>query len=232
MGTAYDLIVGALQNCGAYAIGEPPNAAFGSMGLRMLNQLRAQWNAEGVACFGLRVGSTAATGAASYTIGTGADIGIDVHGVRAVTVTNGSGTTRELTRITFDEYMSLSDKTTAGEAQYYAFRQGAPAILYVYPAQSMGNILVTARGRFNPISNVSDTIPEPDEYLLTMEAALSVMMAPKFGKQLDPTVSSLAANGYAALRARANSDPPPIMDLGVDLRGTAYIDHMTEQRTF
>ncbi len=120
MATAYDLIVGALQNCGAYAIGEPPNAAFGSMGLRMLNQLRSQWNAEGVACFGLRVGSVAATGATSYTIGTGADIGIDVHGVRAVTVTESEGTTRELTRITFDEYMSLSDKTTAGEAQYYA----------------------------------------------------------------------------------------------------------------
>lgn len=44
MATAYDLIVGALQNCGAYDIGEPPNAAIGSMGLRMLNQLRAQWN--------------------------------------------------------------------------------------------------------------------------------------------------------------------------------------------
>ena len=52
--TAYDIVVGALQRCKVYAIGEPPTAAVGQIGLRTLNMMRAQMSAEGVACFGLQ----------------------------------------------------------------------------------------------------------------------------------------------------------------------------------
>ena len=41
-----------------------------------------------------------------------------------------------------------------------------------------------------------------------------------------------AAAGYAALKAQANNEPPPIMNTDGGLSGSAYLDHVTEERAF
>ena len=226
--TAYDIVVGALQRCKVYAIGEPPTAAVGQIGLRALNMMRAQMSAEGVACFGLQELTTSADGASSYTVGTGGDIAGRILGVRSVSILDGDAVTAP-DEVTLDEFRLLA-AAESGSPIYWAQKQGEPYSVYLWPAPASGTVRILARTTFANIAHLSDLIPEPDEYLEMFECMLAVRMADKFGSDPGPSTVATAERAYAALRARANSGPPPLLHIDEMLTGTAYIDHDTEER--
>lgn len=226
--TAYDIVVGALQRCKVYAIGEPPTAAVGQIGLRTLNMMRAQMSAEGVACFGLQELTTSADGASSYTVGTGGDIAGRILGVRSVSILDGDAVTAP-DEVTLDEFRLLA-AAESGSPIYWAQKQGEPYSVYLWPAPTSGTVRIIARTTFANIAHLSDLIPEPDEYLEMFECMLAVRMADKFGSDPGPSTVATAERAYAALRARANSGPPPLLHIDEMLTGTAYIDHDTEER--
>lgn len=226
--TAYDIVVGALQRCKVYAIGEPPTAAVGQMGLRTLNMMRAQMSAEGVACFGLQELTTSADGASSYTVGTGGDIAGRILGVRSVSILDGDAVTAP-DEVTLDEFRLLAAAESVSPI-YWAQKQGEPYSVYLWPAPASGTVRILARTTFANIAHLSDLIPEPDEYLEMFECMLAVRMADKFGSDPGPSTVATAERAYAALRARANSGPPPLLHIDEMLTGTAYIDHDTEER--
>ena len=226
--TAYDIVVGALQRCKVYAIGEPPTAAVGQIGLRTLNMMRAQMSAEGVACFGLQELTTSADGASSYTVGTGGDIAGRILGVRSVSILDGDAVTAP-DEVTLDEFRLLA-AAESGSPIYWAQKQGEPYSVYLWPAPASGTVRILARTTFANIAHLSDSIPEPDEYLEMFECMLAVRMADKFGSDPGPSTVATAERAYAALRARANSGPPPLLHIDEMLTGTAYIDHDTEER--
>lgn len=226
--TAYDIVVGALQRCKVYAIGEPPTAAVGQIGLRTLNMMRAQMSAEGVACFGLQEITTSADSASSYTVGTGGDIAGRILGVRSVSILDGDTVTAP-DEVTLDEFRLLAP-AESGSPIYWAQKQGEPYSVYLWPAPASGTVRILARTTFANIAHLSDLIPEPDEYLEMFEGMLAVRMADKFGSDPGPSTVATAERAYAALRARANSGPPPLLHIDGMLTGTAYIDHDTEER--
>ena len=226
--TAYDIVVGALQRCKVYAIGEPPTAAVGQIGLRTLNMMRAQMSAEGVACFGLQELTASADGASSYTVGTGGDIAGRILGVRSVSILDGDTVTAP-DEVTLDEFRLLA-AAESGSPIYWAQKQGEPYSVYLWPAPASGTVRILARTTFANIAHLSDLIPEPDEYLEMFECMLAVRMADKFGSDPGPSTVATAERAYAALRARANSGPPPLLHIDEMLTGTAYIDHDTEER--
>ena len=226
--TAYDIVVGALQRCKVYAIGEPPTAAVGQIGLRTLNMMRAQMSAEGVACFGLQELTASADGASSYTVGTGGDIAGRILGVRSVSILDGDAVTAP-DEVTLDEFRLLV-AAESGSPIYWAQKQGEPYSVYLWPAPASGTVRILARTTFANIAHLSDLIPEPDEYLEMFECMLAVRMADKFGSDPGPSTVATAERAYAALRARANSGPPPLLHIDEMLTGTAYIDHDTEER--
>lgn len=226
--TAYDIVVGALQRCKVYAIGEPPTAAVGQIGLRTLNMMRAQMSAEGVACFGLQELTTSADGASSYTVGTGGDIAGRILGVRSVSILDGDAVTAP-DEVTLDEFRLLA-AAESGSPIYWAQKQGEPYSVYLWPAPASGTVRILARTTFANIAHLSDLIPEPDEYLEMFECMLAVRMADKFGSDPGPSTVATAERAYAALRARANSGLPPLLHIDEMLTGTAYIDHDTEER--
>lgn len=226
--TAYDIVVGALQRCKVYAIGEPPTAAVGQIGLRTLNMMRAQMSADGVACFGLQELTTSADGASSYTVGTGGDIAGRILGVRSVSILDGDAVTAP-DEVTLDEFRLLA-AAESGSPIYWAQKQGEPYSVYLWPAPASGTVRILARTTFANIAHLSDLIPEPDEYLEMFECMLAVRMADKFGSDPGPSTVATAERAYAALRARSNSGPPPLLHIDEMLTGTAYIDHDTEER--
>lgn len=226
--TAYDIVVGALQRCKVYAIGEPPTAAVGQIGLRTLNMMRAQMSAEGVACFGLQELTASADGASSYTVGTGGDIAGRILGVRSVSILDGDTVTAP-DEVTLDEFRLLA-AAEIGSPIYWAQKQGEPYSVYLWPAPASGTVRILARTTFANIAHLSDLIPEPDEYLEMFECMLAVRMADKFGSDPGSSTVATAERAYAALRARANSGPPPLLHIDEMLTGTAYIDHDTEER--
>lgn len=228
MATAYDIVVGALQLCKAYAVGEPPSAAIGQVGLRSLNNMRAQWSADGVACFGLQELTIAANGSSEYTIGTGGDIAGRVIGIRSVTVVDGENVYAPI-QLSLDEFREIGGADT-GFPQYWAVKQGAPYSVYLWPAPAVGTVKFMARTPFAEIANLSDVIPDPPEYLEVMEAALAMRLADRFGSDAGTSTAAIAANGYAALKERASPCPPPILKLDSMLVDSVDLDHDTERR--
>lgn len=228
MATAYDIVVGALQRCKVYAIGEPPAAAVGQIGLRTLNMMRAQLSAEGVACFGIQELTTPADGASSYSVGTGGDIAGRILGVRTVSVVDGDTVTTP-EEITLDEFLTIGG-SDVGTPQFWAQKQGSPHVVYLRPSPNSGTVRITARTTFANIANLSDAIPEPDEYLELFECMLAIRLADKFGSDPGASTVATAERAYEALRTRANSGPPPVLSMDSALIGTAYIDHDTETR--
>ena len=151
--TAYDIVVGALQRCKVYAIGEPPTAAVGQIGLRTLNMMRAQMSAEGVACFGLQELTASADGASSYTVGTGGDIAGRILGVRSVSILDGD-TVTALDEVTLDEFRLLA-AAESGSPIYWAQKQGEPYSVYLWPAPASGTVRIPRA----PRSPTSRTFP-------------------------------------------------------------------------
>lgn len=231
MATALDLVTGALGLCGAYAPGEAPSAAMGQLGLRLLNQLRAQWNAEGVAVYGIQSQTVAVDGSSAYTFGTGGDFASRPLGIRSVYVDESAEVTHAPTECTLDEYWGTSDRTRAGIPAFWAYSQAQPlGSLYLFPVPQSGTLRVLVQTTFAPIANLSDTIPEPDEYLTPMEYGLAILLAPRIPVTLPEEVRTVAAQSYAALRARAQSQPPPILDMDPMLSGTVDRNPWTEER--
>ena len=209
--TAYDIVVGALQRCKVYAIGEPPTAAVGQIGLRTLNMMRAQMSAEGVACFGLQELTASADGASSYTVGTGGDNAGRILGGRSVSILDGD-TGAAPDEMALDEFRLLA-AAESGSPIYWAQKQGEPYSVYLWPAPASGTVRILARTTFANIAHLSDLIPEPDEYLEMFECMLAVRMADKFGSDPGSSTVATAVRAYAALRARANSGPPPLLHM-------------------
>lgn len=209
MATALDIANGAFELCGGSDLGLAPGGAEGGILLRLLNAMRAQWNAEGVICQGLRTLTAAADGGPIYTFGTGGDNATRPLGVRQVTVDDGT-TTYAPTLVTWEEYQQTSDRTLTGAPEWYAVNPAYPQIeVALYPAPTTGTVRVLAETAFAPIANLSDTLPEPDDYILPMEYNLAILFAPRIDKQLSDAVYATASRTYEAIAARANPQPPP-----------------------
>ena len=228
MASAYDIAVGALLRCKAYAPGEPPSAPIGQICLRTLNMMRAQLSAEGVTCYGLQELTTAADGSSSYTIGTGGDIAGRILGVRSLTVKDGD-TVTEPNEVTIDEFRTIGGSET-GSPQYWAQKQGSPYTVYLWPAPTSGTIRILSRTPFANIANLSDPIPEPDEYLEFFECMLAIRIADKLGSDPGEATAALAERAYQILRDRANPGIPPILQLDEMLTRSVDLNHETEER--
>lgn len=209
MATALDIAKGALALCGGSDLGNAPDAPIGADLLRLFNAMRAQWNAEGVPCQGLRTLAATVDGGPIYTFGTGGDNATRPLGVRQVTVDDGT-TTYAPTPLSWDEYQQASDRTLTGSPEWYAVNPAFPQIeVALWPAPTTGTVRVLAETAFAQIANLSDTVPEPDEYLLAFEYNLAILFAPRIAANLSEAVYATAGRAYEALAARANPQPPP-----------------------
>lgn len=232
MATAHDIVKGAYQILGAVAPEDPMSAALGAMGLRLLNAMRAQWNAEGLPCYGLQVITKTATGAASYTMGVGGDIATRPNGIQQVTLDDGETTcTPSIARL--DDLEATANRTEIGPPHFWALNSTYPlSVLHLYPAPASGTIRILAQVPFAPIANLSDDIPEPDWYELALEQNLAILLAPRMAVPLDDLTIQGAARAYEAVSARANPQPPPVIVLDNLLTSSVDRNVWTETRPY
>lgn len=220
MSTAADIITLALKDIQVLDETETPSAALMSDALATLNQMLAMWQIDKRFIFAQIDTTKAATGATTYTIGTGGDFNvatpprIDYAFLR---VNNIDYPIRVLGN--FEEYQSISLKTQSGtypEVMY--FNPGAAmGTIYVYPQPTIGTFHLITSAVMPVYTASADSIALPAEYDLVIRFSLAEILAAMMGVALRPDLAKLAKNARAMIR-RANTKVQAL-DLGGDSAG-------------
>lgn len=216
MTTALDLITLALKDLGALGIGQSVSAEDSQDALDTLNQMLGQWQGERLSMYHEIEVKKQATGAASYTIGTGGDFNVmrptDIKAA-FVRLNTGSIPVDYPVKIirSREDYSKLAVKSLASLPDHVFYDSAYPmGNLYWYPvppAQYELHVIVTES--LPQFATPASAINLPPEYMAAIRYNLACYLAPSF--QLEPTraLVMLATNAKRVLK-RMNAQIPSL----------------------
>ena len=199
--TRDDIIKGALRNLTAIAQGETPSAADIAYGAEALNALIKQWQTEGCKLWLYDEAELSLTAnSQSYTIGSGGNLNvtkpIEVMSARYHYYT--SGIDIPMTPLSRNEYFDLPLKSSTGvPLNYYPdYQTGSYVYFYIWPVISSSTsdtIKMTLKTEVEDFDSTSNNADFPTEWLRALKFNLAVDLAPEYGKEVGPTLGTLAA---------------------------------------
>lgn len=196
MTTASDLINLALRDAGAYGVGETVDAGDSADAFTTLQQLLALWQIDGLMVYAQVTSSFAATGALSYTVGTGGNVAI----ARPDKIDNvfwRSGTLDyPVTMLdSYEEYLDIVQKTLGSDPQYAFYLPSYPlGTLYLYPQPSTGTVHLTRLERLPTLTSITDTITLPPAYMMQIRYSLAEIFLMMFDLPANQKLERMAAN--------------------------------------
>ena len=197
MTTARDIIEGAARKIQILGRGQTLPADEAQNGLDILNGILGSWSVDGGMVYTESTDTFTATGAASYTVGSGGDVDIVRPSyVRDLYTTQGS-IDYSASAIDQTRYSQICDKDIAGEPDVYYYDGNYPlANLYLYPVPD-GTYTVTINTvkPLTAFASISDSYDMPPEYRRALEANLAVEWAVEHEKEATPTLRKIAKNG-------------------------------------
>jgi hypothetical protein len=223
--TARTLILSALRKIRAVSPEETPPAYQIENGLEALNDLLSSWAAERLLVYSIaqRTGALV-NGTNSYTIGSGATFNLTRPQRIERAFIRISNIDYPLEIVTRDSYMGIPDKTAAGQPDrlYYdaSYSQGK---VYVYPTPEQSYTLYM--DNWEPLTEFATSTTSytfPLEYKLAIKTNLPLVLAPEYGKTVDPDLRELARTSKGAIK-RLNHQP---MTTRLDYFGTAGRSHI------
>lgn len=210
MTTVIDIITLALKDINVLGTGETAPAADASDCLSTLNQLLGQWQAQKMLVTGQHDVSFSATGAQTYTIGTGQAINAPLPVTIDQAFYRLNGVDYPLAVLSsFEDYENITMKTLAGTIPSVVFLQrgATTGTVYVWPQPSTGAIHLTLRDVLDTYASLSDTLTLPAEYLLALRYSLAEQVMPSYGVGPRPDIVALAARARRVLK-RLNTQIP------------------------
>lgn len=227
--TPRDIITLALKDAGVDGVGQTAAAEDLNDAFTKLNMMMSQWNKKRWLIYHLLDVSKVATGAQSYTIGTGGDFSVtrpDMIDSAFVRFLNTSGASQldyplEIIK-TREEYnqIALKNLTTFPRAVFLDsdFPLGA---VYVWPIpSSQYEIHLTVKASLPSFANLSDTVNLPPEYSEALLYNLAKRLRPAYQKPADPQINQLARAALETIKA-ANAQIP-MLKMPSGLRGGNY----------
>ena len=219
--TALDIITAAMQEIGANAPGEVPSAAEGSTGLKKLNRMLDQWNAQKLYCYA-NVFSTHAwpSGQQSRTIGATGNFVVsvrpvkilsaateDASGVRTpISVHNGPADSQ------FWADLLLRTVSSSPPSDLYYSPDWPNGTLYLYPKPNTAltlelesNVILAALAALG----TTFTLPPGYEDAVSYSLAESFYGTFKTPMETQVVISDLARKARAAIQG-LNSVPSPM----------------------
>ena len=201
MTTARDIIEAALRKIHVLGRGQSLSNEEAQDCLDALNSMLDSWSVEGNLVFTETIETFNLTGAASYTIGSGATFDttrpVDIV---AAYVTSGN-TDYTLSKYDQRQYAMISDKTTGGIPAIYYYNGGYPTgTIYLSPVPS-GVSTITLHS-YKPLSsfaslNATFTMPPGYERALIYNSA--VEFGPEYEREASPSVKAIAEESKSAV---------------------------------
>lgn len=234
--TVLDLVTAAMQEIGALASGESLPDHEAEVALIRLNSLLDTWQTERLTIYNLdRASYALVANQASYTIGPSASGPDWTCAVRPTFISHATllytasdpHVEIPVRLITDDEYAAIRIKgvtSTIPKWLYYnpTFPLGTIA-LWPVPTDSSAQLILYIPVPITSGLDIHDTLVLPPAYEEAIRYNLAIRLAPIFGRQLDPTIATMAVESKATLK-RSNQRTD---DLRVDpaipgVRGGAW----------
>lgn len=213
MATASTIVAAALRKIGVSDPGETLSSAKMIYGLEALNDLLSSWSAEGMLIYATTTENFTLTSAQSYTIGTGGTFNtvVPIEIMSAFTRVDDIDYPCEI--VTVEDYNTIQDKSSNGTyPEVIAFRKsGTLGTIYTYPV-STGTLYLENRKLLQQFALSTTTVTMPEEALLAIKTNLAMVLAPEYGKQIDPNLAAQAAGTKASLKSLYVETPLAMFD--------------------
>lgn len=213
--TPAELIRLALRDAGVNGVGQTPTAEDNNDVFTHLNMMLAEWSARRYLVFRLIDVSCAATGALSYTVGTGGNINttrpdqIESAFWRAT----GSGASTDYPMVNLgarEDYSRIAVKTTGNWPSYFFYDPAYPlGNLYPWPVPGagLGEIHLVVRSQLAQFADLTTDIAFPPAYLNALLWNLTQRIRPLYQLPPDRQVDGYAKASLAVLRSN-NAEMP------------------------
>lgn len=193
------IITAALRNIGAIATGETPSPAEINEASEALNMMIKVWQTEGAKLWLNDTKElTLTANSQSYTIG---PTGV-LATVRPLEIIEAryhyytAAIDVPMTPMSRDEYFSMPLKSASGvPLQYYYDPQLTLGVFYIWPiitATTSDTIRMTVKTEVEDFDTAANTADFPTEWLRALKFNLAVELAPEYGKEVGPTLATLA----------------------------------------
>jgi hypothetical protein len=206
MSTPQDLINAALREGRIIAPDEGPSTAESQDALLALNQLLDSLSAQVAPVFSLTRETFPLTGAASYTIGTGAAFNTTRPAKIESAAVNASGVVRTVNLATVEEWNSYTDKNRTGtfaDLLWYDNNYPTATIWLIPKPLTGGSLEIYSYKPLTKFATLADTVSLPEGYERALIHLLAVELWPQF-RQGDPPQSlmALAADAKTSIVGR------------------------------
>lgn len=225
--TPRDLIELALKDSGVYGVAQTPLAEDSNDAFNRCNMMLAQWSVKRWLVYQLIDTAVTATGATSYTVGIGYDFNItrpdriEAAYFRQISpITNQPDTPLSILQ-SREDYSRISLKGLQSFPQYVFYDPGFPTgTIYFWPVPSnVYEMHILTKAVLSQFSSMSQVINLPSEYLAAIFYNLCVRLRPAYEKGPDPTLTAMARDALAVIRASNTQIPRLKMPSGLNNRG-------------
>ena len=205
MTTAASIIIQALKDIQVLDESETPSASLMQDSFDTLNQMLALWQTDKMYVYAQTTSSIAATGATSYTVGTGGNFNITAPtAINSVFYSNNSVDYRVPQLATLEEYQDISYKNIKGFPDIAYYNNTFPlSVLYLYPYPQTGTINIVYSTKLPSYTSTADAISLPGEYELALRFSLAELLCIMMAKQERPDIAQKAA-GFRKMIKREN----------------------------
>ena len=228
--TPLDIIKLALKMANVLGVGQDPSPEDTNDAFQIMNMMMKQWQRRRYMVYQLVEASKVATGAQSYTVGTGGDFNIarpsklEFAYFRQFPNAGGFPVDYPLKIIRArEDYDRIQIKTLNAFPQFAFYDAGYPlGNLFVWPIPSnLYEIHITVMTQLQAFQNVSDQIVLPDEYKAALMYNLALELYPMYGLPVNPVVQGKAKATMDAIE-EANAQIPRLImpDIFQARRGT------------
>lgn len=224
MTTGVDLFALALKDIGALGIGQSVSAEDTADALATLNMMLGQWNAERLSVYHLIDTAKQATGAVSYTVGTGGDFNITrpikINAAYARLQSSGAGSAVDY-RISMidarEDYARISLKTLSSFPEYAFYDSAYPlGNLFLYPVpNSSYELHIVTMDTLPQLATAAIAVNLPPPYLAAIRYNLAIYLAPTYQLEPTPSLVRLAMNAKRVVKRMNNQIPQLTMPRGL-----------------
>lgn len=238
MTTALDIVTLALEACGNLGIGQTATAEDSNRGLRLLNMMLGQWNRKRWLVYHLIDTSFTATGAVSYTVGTGGNFSIarpdrlEAAYVRLLNNAAPNQVDYPLSILeSMEDYSRIAMKQLASLPQYVFYDSGyATGTLYPWPLPSnQYQLHILTKSVLTTFAALATTVNLPPEYEEALWTNLAIRMFPIYQIPADPVVVGLATASLNTIRGANTQIPRLVMPTALRARGGGWYNILSDQ---
>ena len=207
MAIVADIVKLAMKDAGIIGAKETPADDEMQDAFVTLNEMLAVWRTESLSVYCQKQQTFNATGAQSYTVGTGGVVNIERPPIVDAMFWTYNGVDTPLKLIhSFEDYQDISLKTLNSQPSCFFYRADYPlAQLFVWPIPTNGTLTMTLMQPMPTYVSVNDDISLPPEYEAAVRFNLCVWLCSTFGVDAPPRIDRLASSTKKTLKRNNNN---------------------------